>query len=70
MLSCSLEEKKVLQVLSYSTTYSVNEILEQTDLSLSSLHTVLLQLELKGLVEQSSPGNYIMLTLGRNQFVD
>lgn len=69
MISFNVEERKILDALSNEKETSLEHLAVLTNLSEGALHLGLLNLELRRCIERTPTKGYIILDLGRNQFV-
>lgn len=69
MISFNVEERKILEALSNERETSLERLAVLTNLSEGALHLGLLNLELRRCIERTPTKGYIILDLGRNQFV-
>lgn len=69
MISFNVEERKILEALSNEKETSLEHLAVLTNLSEGALHLGLLNLELRRCIERTPTKGYIILDLGRNQFV-
>ncbi|WP_298706290.1 DNA-processing protein DprA [uncultured Veillonella sp.] len=69
MISFTMEEHKILEALNHSDETSLESLALSTNLPEGALHLSLLNLEMKRCIARTPTKGYIILELGRNQFV-
>lgn len=70
VLHCTTEEDSILQVLHTDVPSSVEDILQRTNMPLSTIQVHLLQLELKKYIYKDSSGKYIVIINRSDMVVD